>query len=185
MKEERSLVAYIASSLDGYIAGPGDNLDFLSAVQTEGEDYGYAAFLSTVDTVLMGRRTYDWVTERVEFPHSDKTSYIWTRASQPSRGNLHFYGGDLGTLVRDLKARPGKNIFCDGGAQLFGALLQADLIDELILSVVPVLLGSGIRLFPESPEPKNLRLSSARPYPSGLVQMHYTRPTPASDAFQP
>jgi len=87
----RKTILYIACSLDGFIAGPNDNLDFLNAVHTEGEDYGYGEFIKTIDTVIMGRRTYDWVMDKVtEFPHADKKTYIITRQDRPSRGNITF-----------------------------------------------------------------------------------------------
>jgi dihydrofolate reductase len=77
----RKLLIYIATSLDGYIAATGDDLSFLSVVQKEGEDYGYHDFIKTVDTVILGRRTYDWVTSQVDFPHADKETYVITRPS--------------------------------------------------------------------------------------------------------
>jgi dihydrofolate reductase len=73
MEEERKVILYIAMSLDGFIARTGDDLSFLSIVEKQGEDYGYRDFINTVDTVIMGRRTYDWVLTQVdEFPHADK-----------------------------------------------------------------------------------------------------------------
>jgi len=82
----RKLILYIACSLDGYIAKPNDDLGFLNRVQKEGEDYGYNDFVSTVDTVIVGRKTYDWVTgQGFEFPHSDKETYIITRQEKPNK----------------------------------------------------------------------------------------------------
>ncbi|MEI7504924.1 MAG: dihydrofolate reductase, partial [Paludibacter sp.] len=75
MISNRKVILYIAMSLDGYIAKPNDDLSFLSMVQQEGEDYGYTDFVNTVDTVIMGRKTYDWVMTQVpEFPHNDKAT---------------------------------------------------------------------------------------------------------------
>lgn len=77
---ERKVILYIATSLDGYIAKPNDDLSFLSVVQRDGEDYGYVDFIKSVDTVILGRKTYDWVMTQVpEFPHADKNSYVITR----------------------------------------------------------------------------------------------------------
>jgi len=170
---DRKLILYIASSLDGYVAAPGDNLDFLQRVHIEGEDYGYADFVASVDTVLMGRKTYDWVTRQVDFPHADKTAYIWTRTPRPSIGTTHFYTGHLGELILNLKKQPGKNLFCDGGAELAQALLQLDLLDEIIVSIVPIVLGAGVRLFGDGKPERALRLLSAQTFASGLVQLHY------------
>lgn len=171
----RKLFLYIASSLDGYIAGPGDNLSFLDVADKEGEDYGYEDFISTVDTVILGRRTYDWVTGQVDFPHADKETFVITRTSRPSKGKITFFTGDLKELVTALKKAPGKNIFCDGGAEIIHELLKHDLIDEFIIAVIPVLLGNGIKLFKDDRPELKLEFISSRSYDTGLVQLHYHR----------
>lgn len=176
MDTTRKLILYIAMSLDGYIATKNEDLSFLSAVEMEGEDYGYKAFTDSVDTVILGRRTYDKVMTLVDtFPHAEKETYVITRTPKPSIGNVNFYTGDLRSLVLGLKQKPGRLIFCDGGAELVTELLKLDLIDELIISVIPVLLGDGISLFnPGRPERK-LKLLSSKAYESGLVQVHYVK----------
>lgn len=172
----RKIILYIATSLDGYIAKPGDNLDFLSIVARKGEDYGYGAFIKTVDTVILGRRTYDWVMGQVDtFPHADKETYVVTRTAKPSRGKTHFYTGDLKELVIDLKKKDGKHIFVDGGAEVVHALMQDDLIDEYIISIIPIFVGDGIRLFKVGRPEVPLKLQSCTEYDSGLVQLRYTR----------
>lgn len=169
----RPLELYIAMSLDGYIAAPGDDLSFLDAVQTPGEDYGYGAFIETVDTVIVGKRTYDKVLQMgYPFPHADKEAYIITRTPLASIGNNHFYTGDVPTLVQQLKAREGKTIFCDGGAQVANLLLQHSLIDVFTISIIPVLLGGGTRLFEQFPV-QQLQLVKTNAYKSGLVQLRY------------
>jgi len=175
MKNNRKLVLYIATSLDGYIAQPNDDLSFLNRVQKEDEDYGYHDFLATVDTVILGRRTYDWVMKQVpEFPHSDKKTYVITRTERAQQGKTVFYTGNLKKLVLELKQRSGKNIFCDGGAEIVNELLRENLIDELIISVIPVLVGDGIRLFQNGRPEKDLQLVSTKKFDTGLVQLHYT-----------
>ena len=83
----RKLILYISCSLDGYIAKPNDDLSFLQSVQMSGEDYGYYDFVKTVDTVIVGRRTYDWVVgQGYAFPHADKESYIITRSARLAQG---------------------------------------------------------------------------------------------------
>ncbi|MBD3275506.1 MAG: dihydrofolate reductase, partial [Candidatus Marinimicrobia bacterium] len=156
------------------IAAPDDDLSFLDRVQKEGEDYGYADFVSSVDTVILGRKTYDWVMDRVdEFPHADKKTYVVTRSEKPPEGNIIFYTGDLKELITGLKKKPGKNIFCDGGAQVVNEILREKLFDEMIISVIPVLLGNGIRLFQDNRPEQGVELLSARQYETGLVQLHY------------
>lgn len=131
---KRKLILYIAMSLDGYIATKEGNLDFLSMAEKKGEDYGYARFISTIDTVILGRKTYDKVLSMgFDYPHADKESYVITRRQRPGTEKLHFYSGDLKELVAQLKSREGKNIFCDGGAEIVHLLMKDDLIDEYIL----------------------------------------------------
>lgn len=176
MKPHRPVILYIAMSLDGYIAQPNDDLSFLSLVEKEGEDYGYGELISQVDTVLMGRKTYDWVMGQVdEFPHADKQTFILTRTGRPAIGNITFYTGNLTDLVNQLKSTEGGSIFCDGGSEIVTELLHCDLIDEIRLSIIPVLVGNGIRLFQDHRPFQNLKLIQTRTYESGLTQLHYIR----------
>jgi dihydrofolate reductase len=172
----RKTILYIAQSLDGYIAKPNDDLGFLSIVEQEGEDYGYGAFMSSVDTVITGRKTYEWVLAQVpEYVHTDKEAYIITRTSRPSIGSIHFYTGNLKDLVLRLKSEAGKNIFMEGGAEVVHALLQDNLIDEFIISIIPIFVGDGIKLFKDGRPEVLLELVSAKQFDKGLVQLHYKR----------
>jgi dihydrofolate reductase len=174
MPSLRNVILFIATSLDGYIAKPGDDLSFLSAVQKEGEDYGYGDFIATVDTVIMGRKTYDWVTTHVpEFPHAEKETYVLTRTPMPPAGNIHFFGGNLQSLVTGLRNKPGKNIFIDGGADVVNELLKGALIDEFYIAIIPVLLGEGVRLFRDGRPEQTLELLELKPFETGLVLLHY------------
>jgi dihydrofolate reductase len=100
MKSDRKVILYIATSLDGYIAKPNDDLSFLSMVEKEGEDYGYTDFIKSVDTVVLGRKTYDWILSHVpDFIHADKDCYIITRTPRQSINKTNFYTGDLTELI--------------------------------------------------------------------------------------
>lgn len=163
-------------SLDGFIATKNDSLDFLSLVEEEGEDYGYNDFVQSVDCVLIGRKTYEKVLEMgYEYPHTDKTVYIISRTAKPPKNNITFYNEDLSQLVRDLKNQPGKNIYCDGGAEIANQLIKNDLVDEYIISVIPILLGDGIRLFKKDRPEQKLELISTKQFAKGLTQLHYKR----------
>jgi dihydrofolate reductase len=173
---DRKVILYIATSLDGYIAKPNDNLDFLSIVEQEGEDYGYASFIESVDTVILGRRTYDWIMKHVpEFHHADKKSYIITRTAKPPIGNTSYYTGNLKDLILKLKGETGKNIFIDGGAQIVNELLKENLIDEFVISIIPILVGDGIKLFSNGRPEQKLTLISSKQFVTGLTQLHYKR----------
>jgi dihydrofolate reductase len=172
----RQLILYIAMSLDGYIAKPNDDLDFLSIVEQEGQDYGYADFLKTIDAVIVGRKTYDKVISMgFDFPHADKDAYIITRTPRPSVGSVKFYTGNLKSLVEKLKSETGKNIFCDGGAEIVNELLKENLIDEFIISVIPILVGNGTKLFKDDRPEQRLELVSVKHFEKGLTQLHYRR----------
>lgn len=171
---KRKLILYIATSLDGYISKPNDDLGFLSIVAQEGQDYGYADFLKTVDVVIVGRKTYDKVISMgFEFPYKDKVVYIITRTPQPNNGSLNFYTGDLKLLVDKLKTENGGNILCDGGAEIVNALLKDNLIDEFIISIIPILVGNGIKLFKDGRPEQELELVSVKSFNKGLIQLNY------------
>lgn len=169
----RKVIVYIAASLDGFIAGENDDLSFLNSVHKEGEDYGYTAFMQTVDTVIMGRKTYEWVIKNAEFPHKGPDTYIITRQSIPPKGNIQFYNKPVSELIDRLRSQKGKNIFCDGGAQLVQTLLNERLVDEMIISFIPVLLGKGIRLFDHLSTSTPLKLVGTKTFDTGLIQLHY------------
>ena len=130
----------------------------------------------SIDTVILGRKTYDWIMAVVdEFPHMDKISYIITRTERPSIGNINFYNGTLNSLVKKLKSEKGKNIFIDGGAEIVHELLKANLIDEFIISIIPILVGDGIKLFADGRPELKLKLVTLKKFETGLIQMHYER----------
>src|SRR5690606_11280412 len=172
------LSLFIATSLDGYIAKTNDDLNFLKLVEKQGEDYGYAEFTATIDTLIIGRKTYDYVLKEIGPEHYDngeRDIYVITRTQKADHGNVKFYTGSLSELVSKLKSEKGGNIYCDGGAEVINALLKEDLIDELIISIVPVLLGSGTKLFNDGRDEQLLEFISAKTFDTGLVQLHYKR----------
>lgn len=174
----RKLSLFIATSLDGYIAKPNDDLEFLKLVEKEGEDYGYIQFTDTIDTLIIGRKTYDYVLKEIGPSHYDngqRDVYVITRTQRPKSGRTTFYTGNLTDLVKQLKSKSGKNIYCDGGAEVINELLKNDLIDEFIISVVPVLLGNGIRLFKDGRPEQLLELVTVKTFDTGLAQFHYKR----------
>lgn len=173
---ERKVILYIAMSLDGYIARENDDISWLSIVEDPPEDYGYGEFVKNIDTVIMGRKTYDKVLSfGIDFPHKNKKCYVlsWTKTGCDE--NVEYYSGDLKALTEDLKSREGKDIFVDGGAEVVNGLLKLDLIDEFVISVIPVFLGSGVRLFKDDRPEQLLRLKGAKSYPCGLVQLWYEK----------
>jgi len=174
----RKLSLFIATSLDGYIAKPNDDLSFLKFVEKEGEDYGYSEFTAKVDTIILGRKTYDYVLKEMGASHYDngqRDVYVITRTARPRQGRTTFFTGELTDLVQRLKSVRGKNIYCDGGAEIIHVLLRHDLIDECIISIIPVLVGNGTRLFKDNRPEQQLEFVSAKSFDTGLIQLHYIR----------
>jgi dihydrofolate reductase len=161
---------FIATSLDGFIADRDGGVDWLFA---DG-DYGYAAFFDSVETLIMGRRTYEQVLGFGEWPYGEKPTYVFTRgAPGGDHPHVRFVSGDAGALVEELRGRSSGDMWLVGGAALVSAFRELHLIDEYILSVHPVLLGDGIPLF-ERPLPReSLRLREELSFESGLVQLRY------------
>lgn len=174
----RKIKLFIATSLDGFIAQPNDDLGFLKLVEKEGEDYGYAAFTSNIDTIIIGRKTYDYVVKEIGASHYDngeRDVYVITRTECPDNGRIKFYTGNIKDLVTKIKSEAGKDIYCDGGAEVVNELLKKDLIDELTISIAPILVGNGTRLFKEDRPEQLLEFVSAKTFDTGLVQLYYKR----------
>lgn len=173
----RKLVVYIAMSIDGYIAKPNNDLSFLQLVEQPGEDYGYNQFMETVDTIIIGRNTYNWLKANSDsFPYNNRSVYVITHEEKAPNNNIIFYNKSLSELISLLKnAADNKAIYCDGGAQIIQQLLQLNAIDELTLSIIPVTLGSGTALFSSLLPQQNWQLVSATSFPKGLVQIHYKK----------
>ncbi len=167
-------ILYIAMSEDGFIAGENDSIDFLNPYQIEGEDYGYNEFINSVGNIIVGRKTYEKVIG-MGFPyHPDKTVYVATRSSiQSDNGNLIYYNGSFKSLISKLKSSQHKNIYCDGGAELAKSLIVEGLIDEIILSVIPVKLETGTLLFENGMVPDHFLLKKKQAFKTGLIQYYY------------
>jgi len=173
---DRKVILYIATSLDGFIAKDNNDISFLSTVEVVGEDYGYSEFIKTIDIVIMGRKTYDKVLSfGVAFPHKDKKCYVLSQTRTGKDENVEFFNGDVGILIQKIRKSDGLNIFIDGGSELIHELMKQNLIDRFIISVIPHMLGGGIKLFnPGRPE-LTLKLIRSSSFPSGLVQLEYER----------
>ena len=171
---KRKVKVYIAASLDGYIAHSDGDIDWLDSVARSDEDYGYAAFIETIDTVIMGRKTYEKVLSfGGEFSHADRDCYVLSRTERPSEGQIHFYSGSLDNLLDQIRSKPGKDIFIDGGSEAIALFREKGLIDSYTISIIPMLLGEGIPLFKENDKEQPLKLVEATTFDSGLVQLSY------------
>jgi len=166
--------AFIATSLDGFIARPDGGLDWLEAVRSPGEDHGYEAFLAEMDTILLGRNTYEAALGFPEWPYASKRVLVYTRRGGEARHGVGFLAGSPFKVALRLETLGARRVYLDGGATI-SAFLAADLVDELIISILPVVLGEGIPLFRAPLPERPLALEGIRGYPSGLVQLRYRR----------
>jgi dihydrofolate reductase len=174
--QNRQLILYIAASLDGFIARPDGDIGWLSSVEAPPEDYGYAEFVKTVDTIIVGRKTYDKVLSfGIPWPHAGRKCYVLSKTKTGSDENVEFFNGDVGELIAQIRQTSGRHIYCDGGAELVHELIQRDLIDRYVISIIPVLLGDGIALFKPGRPQHDLVLLKSTAFPSGLVQVQYRR----------
>lgn len=166
---------YIAVSLDNFIARDDGALDWLADVQDAGGgDYGYAAFMDTIDAVVLGRETYDAVRTFDTWPFTDKRVIVLTnRALAPAFGE-EVYAGALMPLMHRLGDAGISRVYLDGGATIRQGLDEG-LVDDITLSIVPVILGTGRPLFARGVPGSGWRLLRAESHPTGLVQLQYER----------
>lgn len=161
---------FIATSLDGYIARPNGDIDWLYTDQ----DYGYTDFLQTVDTILMGGKTYRQVLGFGDWPYATKQSFVFTHDLEAkSQEDITFIHHDITGCVRRLKEGSGKDIWLVGGAEINTILLEAGLIDELWIFQMPVLLGAGIPLFNQTKKENWLQIKDVEEFDSGLLKTIY------------
>lgn len=172
----RTVTLYIAMSLDGYIADRNGTVDWLHGQSSDAENIDtYSDFVKNIDTVVMGWNTYHQIATELspeEWVYQELTSYVITHRELPSTENIKFVQDNPCKIVRKLKQEQGKGIWLCGGSNVIQPLLQNDLIDEYYISVIPVILGSGIRLFEEIPNEIKLRLVRSQTY-NGIMELVY------------
>ena len=179
MENTRKVVLYISMSLDGFIATKNDDISWLSIVEKEGEDYGYNELQSRFDTYIVGNTTYQTILKLTNgvFPQAEiYDCYVITRQELENKDGITFYNGEMEQLIRSLKTKEGKDIYCDGGGQIVKLLQEKNLIDEYVISILPILLGDGKRLFLGGNANRiKLKLQETKSYDTGLVQVKYNR----------
>jgi dihydrofolate reductase len=170
----RRIIAYLATSTDGYIARPDGDVGWLDRPRTAG-DYDMAEFYRSIDTIVWGRKTYDFGV-RMGAPFDPKKhNYVLSRhpPAEPV-GNVEFVTEPIAAFVRRLRETKGSNIWLMGGAELFASFLDVEALDELIIHVVPILIGEGIPLLTPRRRATRLALMSSRSFADGVVQLHYS-----------
>jgi dihydrofolate reductase len=165
---------FVGTSVDGFIARRNDDLDFLP--EGGGEPHGYTEFIAGIDAIVMGRRTFEKVLTMGPWAYGEKRVVVLSSRpvdlSAASGGVVEQMGGTPAEIVSQLAATGAHNLYVDGGATIQG-FLRAGLVDRLVITRVPVLIGDGIPLFGSLPHDLRLRHVATRHYPSGLVQSEY------------
>jgi dihydrofolate reductase len=170
----RKVVLGLGISLDGYIARLDGSVDFLFMPK----DYSMAPFFATIDTALMGRKTYDVALKMGGGTYNDSglKSYVFSHSQLPvERGGVTFVNESPKSFVEKLRKRPGKNIWLMGGGELARDFLKDDLVDELYIGVVPVLIGEGLPLFPSGFPQREFSLLENKTFSKGMIALKYAR----------
>jgi dihydrofolate reductase len=168
------LSVFIASSIDGYIATKDDKLDWLMSAGLPGEDYGFNEFMSTVDAVAMGRGTYDFIAEFEELPYGDCPIFVFTNRPPADRDGFTFWQASPREAVAHWESLGLSRVYVDGGV-LISSFLAEGLIDDMLLTTVPLLLGEGRPLFLPISRSTPMTLTGSTSWPSGMINRTYTR----------
>jgi dihydrofolate reductase len=181
MTKRRKVIVHIAASADGYIARPDGDLEWLTSRPAPKGFYGMGAFMKSIDTMLLGRKTYE-VSRRLggTFDSKKGRTVVFSRQAPPADApaGVEFVNAPIGPFVSRLRGEPGKDIWLMGGGDLIASFLDEHAIDEFVISVVPAFIGDGIPLISRRHRHVPLELRSVERFEDGLVQLHYDVPNP-------
>ena len=164
----RRIIYFVASSLDGFIARQDGGIDWLFTDQ----DYGYTEYLAGIDTVVMGRKTYELCLTFGEYPYRDRKNFVFSR-SATDFVHADAVNEPVADFVGRLRREPGKDVWLIGGGELAGAFFAAGVVDELRVFVHPILIGSGLPLAAGLSKDVKLRLQGTQAFDTGLVKLAY------------
>ena len=173
----RSVILGLGVSLDGYIARPDGTFDFLFMPK----DFSMAEFFASIDTAVMGRKTYEVTKAMAGAPDAGKsgpkiTNYVFSRSLPTGeRDGFIFVDQSPESLIKEIRKEKGKDIWLSGGGELTRDFLIADLVDEIHLGVVPVLIGAGLPAFPAGFPQRNFTLIENETFSQGLISIKYKR----------
>ena len=175
MTKRRKVIVHIATSADGYIARPDGDLEWLTSRPAPKGFYGMNAFMRSIDTMLLGRKTYDDSLRMGAKFDSKSRTIVFSRHAPPAGApsGVEFVNGAIGPFLSRLREQPGKDIWLMGGGDLIASFLDEQAIDEFVISVAPVFIGDGIPLIARRHRHVPLDLHSIERFEDGLVQLHY------------
>jgi dihydrofolate reductase len=173
--KKRKIIVNLATSADGYIARPDGDIEWLTRRPPAKGFHGMGKFMRSIDTMLMGRKTYDVGLQMGAKFDSKAPTYVFSRQPPPASvpASVEFVAGGIGGFANRLRDRKGKNIWMMGGGEIIASFLDEGALDEFIISVVPVFIGEGIPLIAPRHRDVPLRLRSVQEFPDGVVQLHY------------
>jgi dihydrofolate reductase len=169
----RRIIVYVATSADGYIARLDGDVAWLDRPRPKG-NYGMGAFYKSVDTVVMGRKTYEVALGFGQESYAGKKNYVFSHAP-PRHGTskVEFVSTPVAEFARQLRAARGRHVWLVGGSELIASFLDEGAIDDFMIHVVPTMIGAGIALVAPRHRLVPLRLVSSRAHPDGVVSLHY------------
>jgi dihydrofolate reductase len=172
---QRKIIVNIATSADGYVARSDGNLDWLTERPAPKGFYGIPEFERSIDSRILGRKTFDWGLQMGARFSADAIHYVFSRRPPPASvpAGVHFVTESIGAFAERVRRQPGKNVWMMGGGEIIGSFLDEDAIDEFIISVVPTFIGEGIPLLSRRRREVVLRLLGVQQFPDGVVQSHY------------
>ena len=175
MTKRRKVIVHIAASADGYIARPDGDLEWLTSRPAPEGFYGMNAFMKSIDTLLLGRKTYEVSLSLGGKFDSKNRTIVFSRHPAPPDAptGVEFVSGAIGSVVSSLRDQAGKDIWLMGGGELIASFLDENAIDEFVISVVPVFIGDGIPLIARRHRHTRMDLQSVERFDDGLVQLHY------------
>ena len=170
-------VLYIATSLDGYIARPDGNLDWLSSFPApETGDYGYTELLNSIEAIIMGRKTYEAIIGfGVDWPYTGIDAYVVTtnKELQIKSPDTFLLSNDTNDFVTKLRRKTKRDIWLVGGGQLITKFINEAILDKMIITVIPKMIGKGIPLFADKLKETNLRIVDIQLFDTGAVNLTY------------
>src|SRR5215468_9192138 len=172
---KRKIIVNIAMSVDGYIARPDGNLDWLTSRPAPKGFYGLPKFSRSIDAKILGRKTFDLSVKMDASFSADNVHYVFSRRPPPASvpAGVQFVTESIRAFAKRLRKQAAKNIWMMGGGEIIGSFLDENAIDEFIITVVPTFIGEGIPLIAPRHREVPLRLLSLQRFPDGVVQLHY------------
>jgi dihydrofolate reductase len=170
----RKVIVHIGTSADGYIARSDGDLDWLTSRPAPKGFYGMDAFMRSIDTKVLGRKTYE-VSRRLGAKFDSGRTIVFSRQARPADAptGVEFVNEAIGSFVDRLRSQPGKDIWLMGGGEIIASFLDEGAIDEMVLSVAPVFIGEGIPLIARRHRHVPLHLRAVEQFEDGLVQLRY------------